>query len=153
MRKVLIFFVFAALVPTAGQATSQQGVQTTVQQAKFDVPVTNTANYQTFCPDQPLDSVIDFFEKPKELGGYLASGQYFTSGSESSVEVEGEKITHQAPRIAVVYFFKEGTDQGRKGTFILAKGFFDQSRSGRWQPMIAVSPRSLDGDVCYTLKN
>lgn len=153
MRKVFFPFVLAALVPAACQTTSQQGVQTTSQQVNFDVPVMNTSEYQTFCPGHSLDAVTNFFEQPKKLEGYLASGLYFSSQSKSTVEVKGEKITHQSRRIAAVYFFKEGTDQGRKGTFILAKGFFDEHGRGRWEPMIAVSPRRLDGDACYTLSS
>jgi len=144
MRSVVFPFFFAALLPTASQATNQQ--------VDFRVPVTNTGNYQTFCPDHSLAVVTEFFKEPKELGGYLSTGSYFKSRSKSSVQVRDDSIVHQAPRIAAVYFFEEGTDKGREGTFILAKGFFDKSNSGRWEPMISVSPRLVDKDRCYTLK-
>ncbi len=137
--------------PRAGNPLNESAA--TAVGISFDVPVTNTADYQTFCPGYSLDTVTAFFAKPKELEGYLSTGDFFSSNSKSAVETSNERITHQSPRIAAVYFFKEGTDQGRKGTFILAKGFHDPHSSGQWEPMIAVFPRGMDGDACYTLKS
>lgn len=153
MRKVVFPLVIAALLPAACQTTKQQTVELASQQVEFREPVANTKDYQTFCPDYALDVAREFFKQPKVLSGYLATGAYFKSRSESSVDVRGEQIVHQAAGIAAVYFFEEGTHKGRTGTFILAKGFFDQSNSGRWEPMIAVDPRRVDQERCYTLND
>lgn len=153
MRKGGLIFALMAAALAACQTTGQETVQVSQQQAAFNEPVANTGDYQTFCPEQSLDGVTGFFSQPQELGGYLASGGYYSSRAESTVTVKDRSITHQAPKIAAVYFFKEGTDKGRDGVFILAKGFFDEHNRGRWEPMIAVDPRALEGDACYTLNS
>ncbi|WP_299620706.1 hypothetical protein [Pelagibius sp.] len=153
MPKGSLVLAVMAVALAACQTTGQETAQVAAQQVVFNEPVANTGNYQVFCPDQSLDAVARFFKQPKELSGYLASGSYFSSRSESNVTIKDSSITHQAPKIAAVYFFKEGTDKGRDGVFILAKGFFDEQNRGRWEPMIAVDPRALEGDACYTLNS